>query len=633
MTLRRKLIYLHSVFAAFAVVAAAATIYGAQVHVQVAINSLTQLVDQLNLVDRLRVDAQSELVQLHQIVDRRREVSASYLARRDAFFTQLEEAARFAAGRQESSNWGTIAELAAALRDETARCLGLVKESDFTGAEVMLGAQIESPLFAELDARLHNVRISLDDARRRSVNRVLVSNDQLFSLAAVIVASCAVLLVIASTMIRRWLIGPITQLHSAANEFGNGNLSYRVAFRSSDELGTRGSALNDMASSLAVSQMKYKSLFENLHDAVVICDSVGSVVECHDSDTQVLGVAAGDAVGRHVLENWPQWRQAAMDWNLVVACVAATGAQQRAVDLELPLADGKSAVVDVVTYAVEYGDSRYAAIVLRDVSERHRLQRLSRRAETMEATVTFSQGIAHDFKNLLNSAVTTLSLMDQAKTDARDRERLQTALRACQHAASLSRRLMTFASSDEGNPELIDLGEMVELILGSLDEVFLAPMDVQTNLERSVTVCVDRDHLTRAILNLVRNAGDAMPGGGDLRISTGWVTTANPITRRAPSLHAVLTVADTGYGMTDEVKERLFEPLFTTKERGLRSGRGMGLAVTYGAVRNADGFIQVDSEVGVGTTFRVYLPEGSGVAPLIESPAADTTGAAESQSL
>ena len=139
---------------------------------------------------------------------------------------------------------------------------------------------------------------------------------------------------------------------------------------------------------------------------------------------------------------------------------------------------------------------------------------------------------------------------------------------------------------------------------------------------------MDRDHLTQVVLNLIHNAreamDDAMDDGmdedkealGELRITKESTMTVDPIENAAPSLHAVLTVADTGCGMTAEVAERLFEPLFTTKPRGRDGRRGMGLAVIDAAVRNSGGFIQVDSELGRGTTFRIYVPAGSSTSVL-----------------
>ncbi|MFQ5495389.1 MAG: ATP-binding protein, partial [Phycisphaerae bacterium] len=608
MSLRRKLIFMHATFMAFAVAAAAATVYGVQLHVRNTVNALDQLVDESNRVDRLRVDAQQQFVWLHEIASGRGEINDSYLARSDAFFTRLEEAGHFAAQGRDDSDWRHIVGLGQSLRATSQRCLDLVRASRNEEALRLLTTRIERDLMVALNTRLDDVKKFLDDARRRSLERVEATNVQLYGLAALIALTCLGFLIVATAMVRRWLIEPITDLQTATQEFGKGRLDHRVALSADDEFGALGQALNEMASSLGATQRKYRSLFENLRDAVIILDPDGHVVECRDSDTRVLGIAPERTLGRRLLDIWPEWSSAAVDWNDVVSRVARGGRHFRALDVALPPRGDQRAIVDVIAYPIEYAEARYVAIVLRDATERDQLQRLGRRSETMEAAVTLAQGIAHDFKNLLNSAVTTLSLIADQGGDSKDAARIQTALRACRQAAGLSRRLLGFATADEGNPEMLSLGEMVRLILGSLDEPFLAPLDVRVECDRPVRVRMDKDQLTQIILNLIHNAADAMPDGGRLSITIGEAVTANPIGRRPPSPHAVLAVSDTGCGMTPEVKQRLFEPLFTTKGRGRHGRRGMGLAVVYAAVRNADGFIQVDSEVGRGTTIRIHLP-------------------------
>ncbi|MCP4245664.1 MAG: HAMP domain-containing protein [bacterium] len=610
MSLRRKLVYLHAAFAAFAVAAAFATVHGVQVRVNGAVRSFQGLVDHSISVDQIRVDLREQVHDLREIVDRRREISAAYLARRDACFIRLTEVARFAARHSDESDWRGVVDLGQRLREDSERCLALTRASQPSEGKAVLAEEIEADVAAALDTRLRNIRTSLDARRRQSGNQILATNAQLLGLAVMIGVTGVGLLAVGVFVIRRSFISPLAALRTATREFGEGNLDYRVTVSSKDELGALGASLNTMASSLRVSQTKYKSLFENLRDAVIICDSAGIVVECHDSDTKLLGVSPEASLGRHLLEVWPAWASAGSDWGLLVARVAANGERSSAVAVNLPRQDGKSTLVDVVAYPVQYAEVRYTAILLRDVTDRQRLQRLVRRSETMEAAGTFARGIAHDFRNFLNSAVSTLSLIESQAGNSRNSELVQTAIRSCQHATALSKRLSAFADIDQGNPEVHRLGEIVELILSALDEPFLAALRIRNDCDRSVAVRMDQDHLTQVVLNLIHNAREAMPDGGDLRIATDTVIAANPIERSAPSRYAVLTVADTGCGMDDSVKERLFEPLFTTKARDRRAGRGLGLAVVYAVVNNAGGFIQVDSEIGVGTTFRVYLPSG-----------------------
>ncbi len=613
MSLRRKLILLHTAFAVFAVGSAVATIYAVRLHVQDAANGFEQLVDQTRLVETLRHDGQMLVVQLHRILDGHAQADESYRARADAFFTRIREVAHFSTDSMNADTWVLIGELGEQMRRASDECLYLALEGGMGDAQTMLADQLEGNLVIALDRRLQTVSERLVGARTESVNQFVSVNTQLLGLATIVGALGVALVAVGAIVVRRWFILPITSLHGATLEFGSGNLDHRVRMASHDELGELGSALNTMASSLRASEIKYRLLFENLRDAVIICNPNGTVVECHDSDTKLLGIDPEDAIGHHLLDAWPLWRVSTWDWQLLVDRVVGEGARVSAVDVEFPIEQRRTKVIDVIAYSVNYGGGHYAAIVLRDVTERKRLQRMVSQSETMEASLNLARGVAHDFKNLLNSAVTTLSLISQMPKAEKTSARAQTALAACRQAASLSRRLLNFASSDQGNPEVFCLSETVDTILSSLDEVFVEDLTIETKCDRPVLIHMDRDQLTQVILNLVRNAREAMPEGGTLTVAAQTRMAADPLAHTAPASHAVLTVTDCGSGMTEETRERLFEPFYSTKPRTGQGARGMGLAAVYAAVRNAGGFIQLESQIDQGTTFQVYLPSGEGL--------------------
>jgi signal transduction histidine kinase len=148
----------------------------------------------------------------------------------------------------------------------------------------------------------------------------------------------------------------------------------------------------------------------------------------------------------------------------------------------------------------------------------------------------------------------------------------------------------------------------VDLILQSLDESALKKVELRTQLDDSIAVYIDRDQFTEIVLNLVRNAHEAMPEGGELRVRAEAGKLPAAADAGGPPTHAILTVSDTGCGFSAEVQERLFEPFFTTKRGKARRSRGMGLAVVYAAVKNAGGRIQVSGKPGTGATFQVWLP-------------------------
>jgi signal transduction histidine kinase len=285
--------------------------------------------------------------------------------------------------------------------------------------------------------------------------------------------------------------------------------------------------------------------------------------------------------------------------------------------------------VDLQIYPIEYGGLRHAAVVLRDVTERNRLQSRLRRAETMEAVGTMASGLAHDFNNLLTSVMGTLSSLASEFTASTHTEHIRSALRACRTAAGLSKRLLGFADSTEGTPQAFGLAETIETIIDSLDSSFFDGIEVWKQLDHSVQTKMDPDQFTQVAMNLLRNARDAMQKNGRLRISVSSITAENPDTGAGEQPYALLVLEDSGGGMAPDVQKRAFEPFFTTKSRAERRGRGLGLAIVYSAVNNAGGFVQVESRPGEGTMFRVYLPTAEPIAEYgaPDSPSVPGSGA------
>jgi PAS domain S-box-containing protein len=617
MNLQKRLIYLLVAFAGFALAATFATIYAVRWHVAGALTSLQRSMDDAAWIDRVRLEARGQLLELREAVDGVRPVDELYRARRDDFFDELRQVARFALRDSRPAEADELLALTARLAGEFERCAVLVQSSEQARAQEVLRERIERQLLPALDLRLRTARNRLDDSRNRSVDELVATNTQVLILSLVIGVLGVGLVIAGSVLVRRWIFVPIRALHGATRQFARGDLGFRLSLRSNDELGALGEAMNGMAEGLAraqtdlqVSEAKYRSLFRNLRDAALICDARGVVLECHDGETNLLGEIEQIVVGRSLLDARAQGRSELPDWSALIGRVLTTATQVRVSDLRLRCgADGaKTAIVDLIAYPVEFGSTRCVAVVLRDVTERRQLERQTRRAEAMEATVTFARGVAHDFNSLLTSAIGSLSSLKSEIGNGRLADRVRRALRACGQAAGLSRALLGFAGGDRGNPERISLRETVEVILQSLDEAFLEGVRVRTDLGESVFVTIDRDQLTQIVLNLIRNAREAMPDGGELSVAVRPERPESSSDASDPPTHAVLTVADTGCGLTAEVKERLFEPFFTTKGRGAGRSRGLGLAVVYAAVKNAGGFIQVDGEPGAGTTFRVYLP-------------------------
>lgn len=260
----------------------------------------------------------------------------------------------------------------------------------------------------------------------------------------------------------------------------------------------------------------------------------------------------------------------------------------------------------------EANDAQRLVIVNRDITDRRRLEDQFRQSQKMEAIGRLSGGIAHDFNNLLGVMIGYTEIL-QEKTDVTDpdRECIDEILRAGQRAASLTRQLLAFSRQQVLEPKVINLNDLVSDMEKMLRRVIGEDVELSTTTAEPAKVKADQSQLEQVILNLAVNARDAMPNGGKLVIETCNVIMHEEQVRHysypfKPGGYVQIKVSDTGIGMDSVVRARVFEPFFTTKEKG--KGTGLGLATVYGVVKQSEGYIEVESEIGKGTTFTIYLP-------------------------
>ncbi|MES2034975.1 MAG: response regulator, partial [Pseudomonadota bacterium] len=239
----------------------------------------------------------------------------------------------------------------------------------------------------------------------------------------------------------------------------------------------------------------------------------------------------------------------------------------------------------------------------RDISERERAEEQARRSQRMEAVGQLTGGVAHDFNNLLQVIRANLEMVERVVKDAKSKARLQNAIHASDRAADLTRQLLAFARRQPLEPQVVNpgrlVGDMAMLMRRTLGEAVEVETVIAGGLWNTVA---DPAQLESALLNLAINARDAMPEGGRLTVELANAALAD-IT---PGQYVMLAVSDTGQGMTRETMARVFEPFFTTKVEG--KGTGLGLSMVYGFVKQSKGHIQIYSELGQGTTVKIYLP-------------------------
>ncbi len=254
--------------------------------------------------------------------------------------------------------------------------------------------------------------------------------------------------------------------------------------------------------------------------------------------------------------------------------------------------------------------------------ERQRLEEQYHHAQKMEAVGQLTAGIAHDFNNLLTAINGFAELMQfELSPDDPLQKSLSKILNSGQHAADLIRQLLAFSRKQIMEPQVLDLNGVAADIDKMLRRIIGEHIELKTSLAPGLwPVEVDPTQVGQVIVNLAVNAQDAMPKGGSLTIETANVVLDEDYVADhlgvEPGEYVLLSVSDTGIGMSQEVKAHIFEPFFTTKERG--RGTGLGLSTAYGIVKQSGGHIWVHSEEEVGTTFKIYLPRAEGTAqPLI----------------
>jgi len=244
--------------------------------------------------------------------------------------------------------------------------------------------------------------------------------------------------------------------------------------------------------------------------------------------------------------------------------------------------------------------------------ERRQLEEQLQHSQRMEAVGRLAGGIAHDFNNVLTAVLGSIELLLlDAPPDRPHREELDIIRDAATRAKDLIRQLLAFSARQVLQPMVVDLNHLVKDIAKMLRRLIGEDVALETTLAPGLgAVRVDTGQIEQVLVNLAVNARDAMPQGGRLAIATGNIeldgTRASPAATVPPGRYVLLQVSDTGAGMDALVQAHVFEPFFTTKPRG--KGTGLGLATVYGIVRQSGGHITLDSALGQGATFRIYLP-------------------------
>ncbi len=247
-------------------------------------------------------------------------------------------------------------------------------------------------------------------------------------------------------------------------------------------------------------------------------------------------------------------------------------------------------------------------IIKEDITKQKQLEDEFRQAQKMEAFGNLAAGVAHDFNNLLTAILGNVEIINaEAPMQALQQESMVEIAEAAERAANLTRQLLLFSRRKAMRPEVLELNEVVENMSKMLRRLLGENLTLQTRYGSGTTpVMADSGMLEQVLMNLAVNSRDAMPKGGELMIETELLLITEATPRRRIGHFVCLTVRDTGSGITPQDLEHIFEPFFTTKEVG--KGTGLGLATVFGIIEQHKGWIEVESRIGKGTAFHLYLP-------------------------
>jgi PAS domain S-box-containing protein len=361
---------------------------------------------------------------------------------------------------------------------------------------------------------------------------------------------------------------------------------------------------------LRQSEHRYADLFEHAPDMYLTIDRHHRIVGCNTTGTELLGTTRNAVLGRPFDSLFtPDHREEVRNR---VETMFVDGLGLRDVEEILERPDGTTMVVSFnASQALDaHGTTVNARIVARDISERKMMESAILHAQKIDSIGNLAGGIAHDFNNILASILGSASIMRRRLPESNKLDKyLEIIESASRRGSSLTRQMLTFARKTETHVEPIIINalvsETVELFQRSISREIIIDEHLTTD---SAEINGDASQIQQGLLNLLLNARDAMAGGGTLTIST-IATTADATSLRQfasvkPGPFVEIRVTDTGTGMDKDTQNRVFDPFFSTKDLGT----GLGLSVLYGVVQNHGGFIRLESEVGRGTTFSVFLP-------------------------
>ncbi|OHE55561.1 MAG: hypothetical protein A2Z47_07480 [Thermodesulfovibrio sp. RBG_19FT_COMBO_42_12] len=359
---------------------------------------------------------------------------------------------------------------------------------------------------------------------------------------------------------------------------------------------------------LSISEKWHRSIFDNATDGVIVLDKNGMIVNVNQKACELHGFDKDKLIGINIGLLEVKGNKGKFEERMS----RILNGEALVFETEHYKKDGNNVLLEVSSKAIEIEGETFIQSFYRDITEKKAIQGQLLHSQKMESVGALAGGIAHNFNNLLTAILGYAELLlEYSDLDNDSKHRVKSIESASRKAGVLVSKLLSFARRDTSEILPLNLNDIINDSVKLLDGVMDKRIGLKTTLDNSIpTIEADPGQLEQVIMNLMVNARDAMPDGGLITITTR--TTEVRIDRFdmptyiIPGRYVLLTISDTGCGISKEIINRIFEPFFTTKDKG--KGTGLGLATVYGIIKDHKGYITVQSEVGKGTIFDIYLP-------------------------
>jgi PAS domain S-box-containing protein len=352
------------------------------------------------------------------------------------------------------------------------------------------------------------------------------------------------------------------------------------------------------------------SLLDNAKDAILVCDLKYQILYWNNGAERIYGWSLEEALGRNIFEvlAGAERRKRAETAHRALEDTGEWNAELRQVTR-----DGQSLIVESRWTLVgnEMGQPDYILIINTDITEQKRTEEHLLRAQRMESIGTLAGGIAHDLNNILSPVLMAVEMMQLGDVNPESARWLAMIRENAERGADLVKQVLTFARGLEGERVTVQVKHVIKDLISVLSETLPKSITLKYDIAPELwVISADPTQIHQVLMNICINARDAMPNGGTLRIRAQNIHLDENYARMHPEAqpgsYVLITVEDTGFGMSEETRKRIFDPFFTTKEIG--RGTGLGLATATTIVKSHSGFMNVYSELGKGSSFSIYLP-------------------------